>query len=235
MSKKLAIFVEGQTELVFTKKLVEELAGNKDIEIQESKYHSKQLINYKLTSENCSEDSYYIIIIDCGKDEHVKSVIMERRTGLISAGYELIIGLRDLHPFDISQHTDLERGLKTRVPTKDIRIEFVIAIMEVEAWFIKEWNHYQEIDNEITVDRVIQKLNFDPVNDDVQSINKPADFLHKIYQLGGKSYTKKKGNIQRTVNVIDYDYMYESVKSSVPKFGEYVDLIDGFLYKDCTE
>jgi len=230
MTRKLAIFVEGQTEQIFTKKLVSEIAGKKNVAFEESKFHGQKLINITLTkNEGDGEPSSFVLIVDCGRDEHVKSVILEQRQSLIDNGYEFVIGLRDLHPYSREEYADLEMGMRTRVPTNGLPIEFVIAIMEVEAWFIQEWNHYEKIDKGLTNQKITCGAGFNPESDNAENVLLPSDTLNKVYQLVGKCYKKKKVKVERTVEALDYENLYEHVRVLLPQLNQFISHIDNFV------
>jgi len=56
--------------------------------------------------------------------------------------YSLIIGLRDVHPISRADIGKLEAGLPRFVKTKPIPVEFILSVMEVEAWFLAEHSHF---------------------------------------------------------------------------------------------
>jgi len=228
--KKVAIFVEGLTEQIFTKKLIGEMAGNKNITIKESKYHGKQIVDLLLTDHGGEEESKcFVLIMDCEGDHQVKSAILDRRDALIKSGYELVVGLRDLYPTAKDKYSELMRGLMTRVPTKGLPIHFVVSVMETESWFIQEWNHYQKIDAELTLDRIINETSFNPESDDAADIAEPAKFLNTIYEIVNKSYVKEKASLQRTVEALDYDNLYENVRGMLPQLNQFITHIDSFV------
>jgi hypothetical protein len=230
MTRKLAVFVEGQTEQIFTKKLIAEIAGRKNVAFEERKYHAKRIINVALTdNEGNDKPSRFVLIVDCGRDEHVKSVILEQRQSLINSKYELVIGLRDLHPLSKADYPKLEMGLKTRVPTRDIPIEFVIAVMEVEAWFLQEWTHYEKIDPGLTIQNIVNAIHFNPKTDNADDVLLPADTLNQIYRLAGKSYSKARLKVERTVESLDYENIYLNVRGKLPQLNQFIEHIDNFV------
>lgn len=128
--------------------------------------------------------------------------------------------MRELTPFS---------GMRTRVPTNDLPIEFVIAVMEVEAWFLQEWNHYEQIDQDLTIQSITDGAGFNPESDNAADILLPADTLNQIYQLVGKSYNKKKVKVKRTVEALDYENLYENVCVMLPQLNQFIGLIDNFV------
>jgi hypothetical protein len=113
--KKAAFFVEGQTELMFVRRLLEEIAGARHIAFREERRHAKTYI--VLSSGFIANQSYFVLIVDCCSDGAVASAIIERHAGLGVAGYDLILGLRDLYPLRIADLAALKAGLARALPT----------------------------------------------------------------------------------------------------------------------
>jgi hypothetical protein len=225
--KKLAVFVEGQTESIFTKKLLEEIAGRKSVLFQESK--ANEITQLREASKGKKEFKYFVLIVDCGNDESVKSRILENRESLIRAKYELVLGLRDLYPHP---RADLERvlqGMYTRVPTKDIQIELCLSVMEVEAWFLQEENHFRLIDESLITAEIVNKTGFNPATDNAELVELPAELLKDIYKIAGKSYTKTRKQVERTVNVLDYNNLYLNLPNKLKYLKRFLGYIDEFI------
>ena len=107
--KKLAFFVEGQTELLFIKKLLLEVAGTKNIVIDSQKFIGNvgKKATYLITaSSKVSTEEYYVLITDCTGDTRVQSAVIDHYPTLVKQGYSMILGLRDLYPNDFK---DLEK------------------------------------------------------------------------------------------------------------------------------
>lgn len=99
--KKIAIFVEGKTELKFVERLLKEILTENKYSIQTQQMRgSKSLIKINVLNLGVLSDTTkcFILITDCGSDTTVKSYILEQRTSLIKSGYSSIIGLIDLYP-----------------------------------------------------------------------------------------------------------------------------------------
>lgn len=151
--KKIAIFVEGQTELIFVS----------DFLIKWFKYdpniiglnclasHGTRLFPGGFSSFGDENSELYYIIQNVGNDESVISKIQEEATHLVAKGYELILGLRDMYskkyvqkiktiPPQIDSSLNklyidsVEQILSVHPQASIISIHH--AIMEVEAWFI---------------------------------------------------------------------------------------------------
>ena len=59
-----------------------------------------------------SQTDYYVLVYDCGGETNVKGYLMAQRDKLISNGYTMILGLRDVYPnFQREDVPKLFRGL----------------------------------------------------------------------------------------------------------------------------
>lgn len=209
--KKLAVFVEGYTEVVFVEKLIEEIAGKTNVliehrEIRGGSTTRRTFARVRAAQPNTGQ-KYFILIIDCGGDRLVKTRILEEHENLTRSGYVQIIGLRDVRPdFTHAEIPALEKGLPKYIKTSLISVEFILAILEIEAWFLAEVTHYAKIDPAITVAAIKAALLFDPENDDLEQRLAPAEDLNRCYALGGKVY--QKGLAKETVDALDYARIY---------------------------
>lgn len=101
--RRIAIFVEGQTEQIFVQRLLTEVAGRRRIRIEARRLHGGRRfgpIYLEITASNDDNgEPYYALITDCGSYTRVASEIREKTPNLVAVGYEMIIGLRDVDPF----------------------------------------------------------------------------------------------------------------------------------------
>jgi len=232
--KKYAFFVEGYTERLFLEKLLTEIFGSNKIKIETKKISGGRRIPVSITtlstSSNSKKKDYYILIYDCGGDSSIRSYIGDQRASLIKTGYIKIFGIRDVYPdFDRSEIIKLRNGLYFKLPQKDLPTKFILSIMEIEAWFLAEENHYATIDSKLTIDYIKNNYCFDPSIYNTELRDEPTNDLIKIYQLVGKSYTKTKSHIDRTINSLDYDNVYLNVRNRVNALNELVTEIDSFF------
>ncbi|TAH20397.1 MAG: DUF4276 family protein [Cytophagales bacterium] len=237
--KKIAFFVEGQTEQFFLNKLLIEIAGSKNIFIKLKKFKGKgkptEDILPKTLSQPSHQVNHTVLIYDCAGDGSVKSRILEEYRDLRKNGYAEIVGLRDLYPLPDLQK--LTRRLNNGLVINGKRIEealpndtsIVVAVREIEEWFLAECNHYVCIDASLNY-AVVSSLGFNPCTDDLTiRSNSAALDLHAIYQLAGKHYNKKKDNVDRTLSCLDYTNLYLNVRHKIPKLNDLITKIDAFL------
>jgi hypothetical protein len=208
---KMAVFVEGHTEVVFVEKLLREIAGKDKIVIDQCVVRGgstcKRSVRTVKAARHETGQEYFVLIFDCGGDVQVKTRIGEEHETLTKNGYSRIIGLRDVRPkFTYTDITRLEAGLRRYIKTSLIPVDFILAIMEIEAWFLAETTHYQKIDPAITLPAIRATLGFDPENDDMERRANPADDLDRCYRIAGKAYQKSKAH--ETVEALDYARVY---------------------------
>lgn len=231
--KKIAFYVEGQTEMFFLEKLITEIAGQKNIQIELQEFggkgRPKKTIHPKITTK-VQNPQHYALLFNCTSDMGVKSRILEDASSLFSQNYSEIIGLMDLFP-----RTDLakleksliegrERLNERIIPPLPAKTSIVIAVREIEDWFLAECNHYFHIDNLLN-DALISAsaLNFNPRTDDLTTRScAAAEDLKLIYQLVGKSYDKDIKKVLRTINCLDYSNLYSNIRTKIPKLNELV-------------
>lgn len=230
--KKLAIFVEGQTEQIFIERLLKEIAGRNRIAIEIIAVNGNQLKRYTTLIKNAvmtPETKFYVLVYNSFSDNSVPSDIRDRYSSLTASGYERVIGLRDVYPIPIYQKSKLITGLRYSLPQGTIPIDIVLAVMEIEAWFLAEYNHFIKIDASLTPERIKECFGFNPKTDDMEARPKPSDDMKQIYNLVGKGYNKSEKQLNRLASNLDYEFLYIELTNSVPSLKELVEYLDLFL------
>jgi hypothetical protein len=105
----------------------------------------------------------------------------------------------------------------------------VVAVNEIESWFLSECNHFTCVDAILTNSFIVSSVGFDPCIDDMTLRSHPAKDLHDIYQLIGKAYNKRKNNVERTIECLDYANIYIKLASKITKLNDLVSIINTFL------
>ena len=219
MPKKLAVFVEGFTEQEFTIQLIVELVGKHNVSFEIHRQDNGYLSLVEL--RNQLTPAVHVLVANCCTDNQVKSQIADQYLSLQSAGYSLIIGLRDVYPLGHADIPKLEANLNIGLPAGTPAIHMHLAILEIEAWFLEELTHFERIDPNLTLPTVIAN-GFDYPNVRAAYLLNPATTLDNIYRSVGKRYKKKTRQIQRTVKSLSYEDMYEKVSNISPSFREYL-------------
>jgi hypothetical protein len=227
--KKLAIFVEGKTEQIFVKKLLTEIAGKLHISIEIKSRKNSNSAKVIMKDTVTSATKFYVLIYNSCNDETVISDIKELYKSLSLEGYERILGLRDVYPIPIAEKSKLQRRLTYSLPKGVIPINIVLAVMEVEAWFLAEYNHFIKIDPSLTPDTIQAIFGFNPQTDDMEARLKPSDDIKNIYNQVGKGYDKNEKQLNRLAANLDYEFIYIKLVNSVPSLGEFIRYIDNFI------
>ncbi|NDV96845.1 DUF4276 family protein [Dysgonomonas sp. 521] len=232
--KRIAFFVEGQTEQIFVNRLIKEILGTSQINIIQKQFRGGTNIPKQEIVRNSSfsrNPRYEVLIFDCGSDNRVKSEILENISNLRSKGYEMIIGLRDLYPIPIDELERLEKGLRflpNKLKADAPYFDIIIAVHEIEAWFMAETNHFRKIDKRLTGRYIKEKLGFDPYSVNSETRVHPAKDLDNIYRLVGKSYTKKFTTTLRVVNKLDFGNIRHQLRYDISSLDKLLKVIENF-------
>jgi hypothetical protein len=231
--KKVAIFVEGLTEQEFVVSLVSAIVGQRGLHvILGRQWKNKVIITPTAAPKGVIE--FKVMVVDCANDEQVKTQIREQYPTLVAAGYTAIIGVRDVYPAPRVSLPRIQGKLSSGLPVAPILPTMHLAVMEVEAWFMDEVTHFARIHATLTVPHVVAN-GFDIVSNRGDTWNHPADVLDKIYRLAGLRYltssgAKTKRRIKRTVDAIDFDEIYVTVRNRLPDLNSFLSSIEAALF-----
>lgn len=230
---KLAVFVEGYTEILFAERLISEIAGSKNISIEQRKIRGGSRVRRTFSviqaAEQLGTEKYYVLLVDCGGDALVKTRILEEHQNFSNNGYQKIIGIRDVRPdFTYEDIPKLEINLKKYIKTSLIPVEFILSVMEIEAWFLADFKHYPKIHPLISHEAVKINLGFDPQSEDMTLRLTPASDLHSVYSLGNAKYETSE-DVVRTINALDFPTIYLELKEKIPNLHQLCTSIDEFL------
>jgi hypothetical protein len=234
LQKKLAIFVEGQTERILITRLLQEIAGYKKVSVEVYQVRGDKA-NRKiqpLKSNLIEVAPFFILLYDCGCDSHVLSDIKKQHNSLTNNGYEKILGLRDLYPEPLKNRTKVENGIKGFLKTfqkNGIPISMILVIMEIEAWFLGEYSFLTKIDSCLTSNFILHNLGFDLNALDVEQIPHPSQVLDSIYQLIQRSYDKSERTVEEIASLLDYEFIYLHLVEKIKQLKQLIDAINLFL------
>ena len=218
-NRKLAVFVEGQTELVFVREFLKQWYGYDVNAVGFDCYNlfAKEFCDaeYKYGSED--SDNYFMIV-NVGNDNSVLSSIIGRLKFLRNKGFQLVVGLRDMYSsqyikdaqkYEIVDEVSQRHVESVKEVLRDIEdgvfVDFHFAIMEVEAWFMGMDGFMERLDGRLTQDFVSQNLNISLDDDPEKTVFHPAAELGKIYALVGKQYDKHKSDISSIMSLLTKD------------------------------
>ena len=169
MTTKVAIFVEGQSELIFTREFL----------IKYFEYYDVRVVCYKLLSDSLQDTEYpfgvesasnYFQIIDVGNDKRVLSEMNKRKKLMLERGFSRIIGLRDMYSEEYNTAVQ-NRAIKeeenqkfiagARAQIEEENIYFCFAIMEMEAWILGLNHVFPTLHKDLTNENIREKLGID--------------------------------------------------------------------------
>ena len=228
---KMAFFVEGQTERIFLENLLNEYFTHPYFNVE-----SVQLIEGKATSitkANYDHDNIrlYFLIYDVMGDGNVNGAIHERSESLINKReYSHIIGIRDLFPQPIESLPQMINAFNDFFSDKDYfdKLTQIVAIMEIEAWFLADYNHFARMDQRLVPEWINENLNIDILNDDLEAYPHPAQTLNRIWNLVGKTYKKRESDSYSICSYLDYSLYCcdENLSKRIPSFAGLFSTID---------
>ncbi len=205
---KIALFTEGQTELILARNLLFRVIDNSKLSFECIKLHGGREIPTRF-SYAAPNPQVHFLVINAECDNKVLSAIREREEGLFQVGYEKIIGLRDMYseiydqksPRTINESVSNEFIENTKkiidYMSKPDRIIFIFAIMEIEAWFLAMYNLFKKIDAILSVEYIEEKIGINFKNIDPQKeFYKPSNEVNKIFQLIGRNYRKSESDTE---------------------------------------
>lgn len=224
---KMAIFVEGQTEQLFVERLLLEIATVNQIQIQHLSILGKGRVIALKTPPAITE--HFVLILNSGTDNRVASDVRDNYANLVRAGYSHILAVRDVYPLSHSDIPKLVAGLGFGIKTHPLKPVFILAVLELEAWFLAEHLHYQKLHSDLTAERVAGVLGADPSVDDMALRPHPSKDLDDIYATVGLKYDKRKATTLRTVSALDYEHIYVALVGRLPPIARLVAEIDSFL------
>jgi hypothetical protein len=231
--KKIAIFVEGQTERIFMLRFLSEYLGENKIEIRMEKRLGNRGVKYLGMRKNPYAE-FYILVYDVGGDGNVVSAVKERSGKMLSnAGYSWILALRDLYP---NSRTEKKAILEAfdRIFFKyphGSKLRLILAVMEIEAWFLADHDLFERIHSIASAKTIKERLNIDLINDDPESYDHPAERVKDIFSLFDEKYKKKEKQSHKITANLDYNYLICSdvVRDKVSSFHYFIKCLDESL------
>ncbi|MCK4830402.1 hypothetical protein KA005_82555 [bacterium] len=205
---KVAIFVEGQSELIFLRYFLPLRLGWEKISFRCVNLYADEMRGSPYEHPNPYAEVHFLIV-NVANDEKVLSAVKDREKYLIQHGYEKIIGLRDMYSEEyrkkagdiindriITQFINAFQETIEKMSEPD-KVKMCFAIMELEAWFLGVYNIFERLDPVLTVVYIEERLGFNlSVIDPQTEFFKPADRVTDILGLVDRSYQKSKDDIE---------------------------------------
>ena len=203
--RKIALFVEGQGELIFLREFLfrwyqfdTNRVGVTCYSLQAQRFNP---VPYPIGDE---QSENFFQIVNVGNDQTVLSKMLDESDRLTAQGYHKIVGLRDM--FSDKYH----QVCKNRVIDEDINQNFIngalktirnrkgedsncflhFAIMEFETWLLAMPACWQQMDSKLTYDFIQKHLGIDLSQDLEKTIYHPSVVLKNICRLINRDYDK---------------------------------------------
>jgi len=170
-----------------------------------------------------------VLLVNCACDGKVLSAIEERARKLLNVGYDRILGLRDLHPRPSNELDEIDKLTANRLASMPLPCKIVIAVREIEAWFLADTEHFGRYNALLTPAFIQQKIGINISQLDVEQILHPAGLLGKIYGLVGGMYDKKLREAHRVISTLNYEYLYLEAPDNVPALKKFVEELDAAI------
>jgi hypothetical protein len=232
--KRIAIFVEGLTEQILVRRMLESVMEKKGVAIQTVKITGGHNVRMSFTMMQAArvdrDTGYYVLIYDCGGETNVKGYMMMQRQSLVDKGYTCIIGLRDVYPnFTQEEIPRLKKGLNFKVPQKGAVTRIFLAVMETDAWFLGEYTNLRKVSQNLTLEFIQKRLGFNPKTGNMESREQPAHDLKRVYRLVGHDYTKKRSKLNSIVAKLDFNFFTHRLANKMQSLGDFVYQLEDFF------
>ncbi|MGP6089895.1 hypothetical protein [Antarctobacter jejuensis] len=234
--KKLGIFVEGQTEAIFSEFLVMHLADGicADIDVRRffggRRFNRMELSAHIIRCGGGGEPTHYILIRNCGTDGRVVSDINEQCGGLKDGGFQKIIGLRDVRPINRDKISRLRSGIHGSLHSLEgFHISVHLAVMEIEAWMMAENTHFQRLNEGLTEQRIEDEVGFFPQPNNVSERDDASGDLRSIYSIVDEVYDKTEPSVRRTHGLLSFERICQEVSDDIDDLKDFIDQIRSFF------
>lgn len=228
--KRLAIFVEGHTELLFVERLITEVARNKGLHFETHSASPGDEPTFSYCAVECraakSGADRIIVVFNCCGDSKIKSAIAERYSGFSENGYRRIVALRDVYP---EKKADIQKMFYTRMRSKPVPVELVLAEMEIEAWFIADTTHFLKISPKLTREHIAKFTPYNLSTTEPSTFEHPAEVLNSIYKTVGLSYAKTEKHRRRTIEALDFADLCFTTREGMRDFKTLLGFIEDFF------
>jgi hypothetical protein len=213
--RKIAIFVEGQSELIFIRELLLKFYDWQNVWIECYTLFNNVNLNPTEYSIKNEDASIYYQILNIGNDRKVLSSILKRESYLFSENqsFDKVIGLRDMYSKEYREEVKTSsvdetinqkfidgrsQTIKTGTKNPD-KIRFHFAIMELETWILGIDSLFSSMK-----DKIAKELGFDLNDIELETdIFHPAKVLDRVMQIVDNSgYDKKSKGINMLMSRI---------------------------------
>lgn len=231
--KKTVIVVEGQTEQIFTHKLIEKLVLTLHYHIQLQKLHGGVEIEIGLRGTPTEHATHHIRIINVEGDDQVNTYIEDRLDAFIKKDFKIIYGLRDRFTRDKKKPKLNVEAINDRCKQLEVKhaitLEIIVAIEEIEAWFMSVPEFFTSYSNSLTLAKINEILGYDLSTINVESLSHPSQTIHEILTTVNQTYKKRLDEVHKIASVLNYDSLYLEKTNSIQPLKKFVGAVENCL------
>ena len=235
--KRVEIFVEGISELIFVRDILLKIYNFNATKIYIHCNSLNPRTNHKdLWERGTPGAEIHIEITDVVGYTNLLSAIADRRKRLEENKVSLVLGLRDI---DSSEYTEfiresftrdesilkVQEGVDKGLSLYDFGMEVKIfyAVLELEAWFLALYKVFVQIDSRLTNDYIKSELGLDLESiDPEKDIEDPCAEIEKVFALVNKSDDKPRRTTV-IVGKITLELVDEVKELKVARMHEFID------------
>jgi len=228
---KIAIFVEGDTEISLIRHLINHRFAASRFLVNAVSLREKAYLQIREMeiNDDFQNIDFYFLIVEAPSYEAIPSLIKDNAQNFLNRnGYQKLVGLRDLSPNKRTEKSEVIQGIAqifATIPERD-RIAIILAVMATEAWFLCDFNFFHRINSKLTAAYILREVGIDLASSDPElAIDKPAKIIDTTLRLVGKRYRKHKNEIEEIVSAIDYPYLF-SCTGKVDSFFRFLQALD---------
>jgi len=232
---RVAIFTEGQAELIFTRELLVKFVFEyQDISIECLELHNSDIhkVPYQIKPP---DPLFHFQIVDVGTDNKVVSYVGETYQNLIAKKFDLIIGLRDLYSEEYGKLSTVvdeekiqlfrEKQTQTldRITDNSEKVKLIFAIMEFETWLLSMPHLFEKINPLLTINYIQEKLGYNLLQGfPHRDFYHPTNQVKEIFGLIATKYKKSGDQMESIVARISIeDLSYALSDEKCPSLIEY--------------
>lgn len=212
--KKIAIFTEGMTELVFVRQFLLQSINAQRLSFRCIELVGRCELDFPYFFDSPTADLFFLLV-NVGNDNRVLSEIRERQDNLVMKGYCTIVGLRDMYSAEYRKRSlgidddvtsafiDGHRATVASMSQAE-HIRFHFAIMEIEAWLLSMYDLFGKLHHDLTIEFIEQNLGIN-----VRTVDPETEFFHPTAQINnilglvGMRYEKSADQAESIFGVMD--------------------------------
>lgn len=214
---KVAVYVEGQTELIFVREFLlkwfEYDSSEIGFECYELRNSDPNETEYRFGSR---ESKRFYTIVNVGCDARALSKALDTAPRHRNQGYDKVVVLRDMYSDQyksvnpartVSRRLNMMfiEGAQKSIDSKDLKnyVYCQFAIMETEAWLLGMGWYLEKTDSSLTQINLKKKLKYDMDSDPETTVYHPAQRLKEIYRSVNKDYDKHSQEVNSIMSHLD--------------------------------